>query len=174
VDIPSSFGEVQQFLSDLFQRVALLEAEGEEDPWPDAVQATLNDPRRTPLGVEALHILVDKLVLIGTLVEGSVVRNLASRGFTTATVNAIIAVTLGWQRQGLRRLVFEPQGSVDNLANSIRDQLEEQLFPWISKVVELEEVLARSDESVLLVEIRYRLLESGERHTFVLSTDLSR
>lgn len=173
MDIPASFGEVQQFLADLFQRVAVLEAEGVEDPWPDAVHANLSDPSRPPLGVEAMHILVDEFVRLGTLVEESVVRNLASRGFTTSTVDAIIAVTLGWQNQGLRRLVFEPQANADDLANSIRDQLERQLLPWISKVVELEEVLARSEKSALLVEVRYRLLESGERHSFVLSTDIN-
>ena len=172
MDIPSDLAEAQQFLGDLLQRVAALHDEGEADPWPDAVLATLNDPNRKQLGVGALHILTDQLVRVGSLLKGAAIRNLSSRGFTASTVNAIIALTLQWQPLGIGGLVFEPNLDEETVATQIRGQLEGQLFPLISTVVELEDVSAQIDESVLLVEIRYRLRERGEQHTCVLTTDL--
>lgn len=62
---------------------------------------------------------------------------------------------------GVRRLVFEPNG--DGVAGLAKAMIFQSLTRWLGNLINVEQVDVRSDDSSLIIEIVYMLLQRGQR-----------
>lgn len=85
------------------------------------------------------------------------VRDLIEQLLFTAPGERVMRPALG---SGLLQMVFAPAS--DALASTLRASTQAALQQWLGDRLTVDEVIAVADEATLRVEVRYRLLLTGE------------
>lgn len=85
------------------------------------------------------------------------VRDLIEQLLFTAPGERVMRPTLG---SGLLQMVFAPAS--DALASTLRASTQAALQQWLGDRLTVDDVTAVTDEATLRVEVRYRLLLTGE------------
>ncbi|WP_046113790.1 GPW/gp25 family protein [Aquincola tertiaricarbonis] len=85
------------------------------------------------------------------------VRDLIEQLLFTAPGERVMRPTLG---SGLLQMVFAPAS--DALASTLRASTQAALQQWLGDRLTVDDVTAVADEATLRVEVRYRLLLTGE------------
>ncbi len=88
------------------------------------------------------------------------VRGLIEQLIFTAPGERVMRPDFG---SGVYRMLFAGNGP--ELAGAAQFLIQSALTRWLAGLIEVEAVTAESRDSVLLVEVRYRLLASGETRT---------